>query len=159
MTDKIYLIGNKDEYDVYEQNINNIDALPLKNLPSSYFPFYYNQSESSIKKLEKLVPLMENYTRVSDADKKEDSAAYTINTDTLFSHLTSLEEAYQPYNNKNIFHITVVIVITWTIIGIYLLKMLYFVFGENYSYFVAFMIFVVLVIATVWSLFITSQTL
>jgi hypothetical protein len=44
MTDKIYLIGNKDEYSTYLADINNIDALPLKNLPVSYFPFYYNFS-------------------------------------------------------------------------------------------------------------------
>ena len=159
MTDKIYLIGNKDDYSVYETNINNIDALPLKNLPMTYFPFYYKNSESSVKNLQRLVPLIENYTRVDDPTQKDNTAAYTIDTEKLFSLLTSLEEPYQPYNNKNILHITVVIGIVWMIVGVHLMKLLYFAFGENYSYFVAFLIFIVLVIATTWSLFITSQSL
>jgi hypothetical protein len=158
MTDKIYLIGNKDEYSAYLTNINNIDALPLKNLPVSYFPFYYNQNESSIEKMKRLVPLIENYTKVSDANQKSESAPYTIDTDKLFSLLTSMEEPYQPFNNKNIMHINFVIILAWIIVGLYFLKLMYYIFEDYYSYFIVFMIFVLLVFATVWSLFITSQS-
>jgi len=158
MTDKIYLIGNKDEYGTYLANINNVDALPLKNLPVSYFPFYYNQNESSVEKMKRLVPLIENYTKVSDPDQKSQAAPYTIDTDKLFSLLTSMEEPYQPFNNKNIFHINVVIIIVWVLVGIYILKTMSYVFGEYYSYFIILMIFVLLAFATVWSLFITSKS-
>jgi hypothetical protein len=158
MTDKIYLIGNKDEYSTYLADINNIDALPLKNLPVSYFPFYYNQNESSIEKMKRLVPLIENYTKVSNADQKSEAAPYTIDTDKLFSLLTSMEEPFQPFNNKNIFHINIVIIIVWFVVGIYILKSMSYVFSEYYSYFIIFMIFVLLAFATVWSLFITSKS-
>ena len=158
MTDKIYLIGNRDEYSTYLANINKVDALPLKNLPVSYFPFYYNQNESSVEKMKRLVPLIENYTKVSDADQKSQAAPYTIDTDKLFSLLTSMEEPYQPFNNKNIFHINIVIIIVWVIVGIYILKSMSYVFGEYYSYFIIFMIFILLAFATVWSLFITSKS-
>jgi hypothetical protein len=158
MTDKIYYIGNKDEVSVYEANINNIDAFPLKNLPMNYFPFYYNQHESSVEKMQRLVPLIENYTKITDIEAKSNTALYTIDIDKLFSLLTSLEEKYQPFNNKNIFHITVVIIIIWTIIGIFLLKIFSYIFKDRYSYFILFMIFILLVFATAWSLLITSKS-
>ena len=156
MTDKIFLIGNKDDWSIYDANINNIDVLPIKNLPMSYFPFYYNESDKSVGKLERLVPLIENYTRV-DGDNKDNAAAYTIDTEKLFNLLTLLEEKDQPFNKNNIKHIKIVIIIIWIIILIGILKMLYYIFKDKYTYFILFMIMLLLIFSTLWALIITNK--
>lgn len=157
MTDKIFLIGNKDDWGVYQANVNNVDALPVKNLPMSYFPFYYNESESSIEKMKRLVPLIENYTKV-DGDNKPGAAAYDIDTEKLFSLLTTLEESYQPFNNNNLKHIKIVVIAVWFIIGMFILKIFYYIFREKYTYFILFMILILLVMATIWALVVTSKS-
>ena len=157
MTDKIFLVGNKDEWGAYEANINNIDALPIRNLPMSYFPFYYNESESSVEKMKRLVPLIENYTKV-DNENKVDAAPYSIDTEKLFSLLTNLEEPYQPFNNNNIKHIKYVVIVMWVIIGFFVLKIIYYQLNQRYIYFIIFMIFLLLVGATLWALIVTSKS-
>lgn len=157
MTDKIFLVGNKEEWEVYQQNINNVDALPLKNLPMSYFPFYYNESESSVEKMKRLVPLIENYTKV-DSENKPNAAAYSIDIEKLFSLLTTLEEPYQPFNKNNIKHLKIVVIVVWFILGMLLLKLLHYFLKERYTYFILFMIFALLVVATIWALIVTSKS-
>ena len=157
MTDKVFLIGNPDDWGVYQANLNNVDALPLRNLPVSYFPFYYNEIESSVEKMKKLVPLLENYTKVNGKDK-EDAATYDINIDQLFSLLTTLEEPYQPFNSNNVKHIRNVVVISWAIIIFLILKLLHYFIGDKYTYFILFMIVLFLIIATIWALVVTSKS-
>jgi len=157
MTDKIFLVGNQDEWGAYQANINNVDALPIRNLPMSYFPFYYNNSESSVEKMKKLVPLIENYTKV-DNEIKGSAAPYSIDTELLFSLLTNLEEPFQPFNNNNITHIKYVVIFVWMLIGFFVLKMIYYMLNEKYIYFILFMIFLLLVGATLWALIVTSKS-
>jgi hypothetical protein len=155
MSDKIFLIGNKSDFKAYEQNTNNIDTLPVANLPMTYFPFFYNNSETSIEKMKRLVPLIENKTEI-DVDGVV--AKNTIDTDKLFSLLTNLEESYQPFNNNLIFHIKIVVIIIWFIVFLAILKYISYILGEKYSYFILFMILMLLIISTIWALAITSRS-
>ena len=157
MGDKIFLIGPKEDYSVYENNTNNIDALPVKNLPMSYFPFLYNTSETSVEKMKRLVPLIENYSTTNSDNTK--SAEYTIDTDKLFSLLSTLEETYQPFNNKNIFHIKMFVIIVWMCIILFLLKMCYIWMNDKYTYFILGLILLLLIMCVVWALVVTSKSL
>lgn len=155
MSDKIFLIGNKSDFKAYEQNTNNIDTLPVANLPMTYFPFFYNNSETSIEKMKRLVPLIENKTEI-EIDGVV--AKNTIDTDKLFSLLTNLEESYQPFNNNLIFHIKAVVFIIWFIVFLAILKYISYMLGDKYSYFILFMIVILLIISTIWALTITSRS-
>jgi len=160
MSDKIFLIGNKDDYKEYEVNMLNVDTLPVANLPVSYFPFFYNDSESSIEKMKRLVPLIENAmnTNLSDVNSKDAKVAnFTIDTDKLFSLLTNLEESYQPFNNNNVYHIKMLVIFIWTVIILVILKFCQAMFGSNYTYFILVMIIMLLIMSTLWALVITSK--
>lgn len=155
MSDNIYLIGNKEDYSVFESNANNIDVLPIKNLPMSYFPFFYNNSEMSLDKLKQIVPLVENYTETND----ENSSKHTVDTEKLFGLLTKLEEPYQPFNNNNIQHIRTFITIVWILIGFLLLKLLNSLFKDKYIYFILVMVLILLFMSTMWALAVTTRSL
>lgn len=154
MSDKIFLIGNKEDFSVFESNAYNVDVLPIKNLPMSYFPFFYNNAEMSLEKMKNLVPLMENYTTTND----EMAVKYTIDTEKLFSLLTMLEEKYQPFNNNNIYHLKMFIFLLWIMIFYIILKFLYNYFQDRYIYFISFMILLLLMICTAWALLITTKS-
>jgi hypothetical protein len=155
MSDNIFLIGTKEDYSVFEANPNNVDTLPIKNLPMSYFPFFFNNSEMSLEKLKKIVPLVENYSTTKDENL---SVKYTIDTEKLFNLLTILEEQYQPFNNNNIYHIRVFISIIWVVIGFAILKCLNYYLKDKYTYFILFLILMLLVISTIWALVITTKS-
>jgi hypothetical protein len=158
-TNNIYLIGNQTEWESYSQgNSYNTDLLPIKNLPMCYFPFFYNNSELSIEKMKKIVALIENSSKV-DEKNKEEAAKHTIDTEKLFNMLTLLEEPYQPYNNNNIYHIKIFIIIFWILIGFGILKIFYYIFKDKYIYFILLMIFLLLCFCIAWSLTITSKNI
>ena len=176
---QILLIGNQEEYSVYQTNPNNVDSLPIKNLPMCYFPFFYNNSEMSIEKMKQLVSLNENYSKFSAeqlskcySDKtktqeeiqacveatRQSTAQNDIDTEKLFSLLTILEEPYQPYNNNNIHHIKICIVLFWILVALALLKICNYFFKDKYVYFMLFLIFLLLVMCTIWSLVVTVKS-
>lgn len=158
ISDKIFLIGNKDDYKEFELNKLNIDTLPVANLPVAYFPFFYNDNESSIEKMKRLVPLFENAMNINVADDKNAKvASYTIDTDKLFSLLTNLEESYQPFNNNNIYHIKMFVIFVWIVILFAVLKICRVIFGRYYTYFIIFMIMMLLIMSTLWAIIITGK--
>lgn len=153
-----FLIGNETDYNIFKQNTNNIDNLPVKNLPMTYFPFYYNNSETSIKKMNKLVPLIKNYIQDINTDiDGAENTPNTIDTDKLFTLLTNMEESYQPFNNNLIFHIKYFVIVSWILILFTILKLSAFYFKENYTYFIMIMILLVLVMATIWTFVVTGR--
>lgn len=158
-SDNIFLVGNKDDYKEFESNMLNIDTLPIANLPVSYFPFFYNDSESSIEKMKRLVPLFENAinTKIEDKNKDAKVANHTIDTDQLFSLLTNMEESYQPFNNNNIYHIKIFVIFIWILILFAVLKICRVLFGEYYTYFIIFMIMMLLIMSTIWAIIITGK--
>lgn len=154
MSDSIYLIGNKEDYSVFESNANSIDSLPVKNLPMSYFPFFYNNSEMSLDKLKQVVPLFENYTKT----ESDQASKHTIDTENLFELLTKLEEPYQPFNNNNISHIRAFVIVVWIMIGFLFLKMMQYFLKDRYIYFILVMVLALLFMSTVWALVMTTKS-
>lgn len=157
MADNIYLIGSQDELAEYKKNPNNIDLLPVGNLPMAYFPFFYSSSETSIEKMKRLFPLLENEegTDASLGIKAE----HNIDTDKLFSLLSILEESYQPYNNNNVQHITFVIIILWVFLLMMFLKIINYFFKSNYVYLISGAIIILLLISLTWAFVITGKQL
>jgi hypothetical protein len=153
-----YFIGDKADYKDYIEK-KDVTKLPLKNLPMSYFPFFYENSEVSIEKMRKLVPLLENYTKAKDDYQQSNAANNTIDTDQLFDLLTILEEPYQAYNTYQINHIYIVVIILWIIISFYVLKIFNIWLRDYYTMFILCMILVSLIIASLWSLFVTNNSI
>lgn len=157
---KFFLIGNQSDFKAWERNTNNVDALPVANLPMTYFPFYYNNSESSLEKMKRTVPLIKNGSFASSGTGSSDGkfAENEIDTDKLFTLLTNLEESYQPFNNNLIFHIKIVVFVIWCLVFLGLLRIIAYSIGGKYSYFILFMIMMLLFISTIWALVITSKS-
>lgn len=153
--EKYFLIGDEADFVNFKRNTNNIDFLPIRNLPMSYFPFYYKNSETSIEKMNRLVPLIKN--SISDANSEKQTAVNDIDTEKLFILLTNLEEPYQPFNNNLIFHIKLLISIVWILIVFGVLRIIAHFLNENYTYFISIMIILMLAMATIWALVITSK--
>jgi len=152
-----FLIGNETDYSNFKQNTNNIDNLPVKNLPMTYFPFYYNNSETSIQKMNRLVPLIKNNIKTKENVDGAQETPNTIDTDKLFLLLTNMEESYQPFNNNLIFHIKMFIIVIWILLFLGILKLVAYYLNENYSYFIIVMIILLLVMATIWTFVVTSK--
>ncbi len=156
---KFYFIGNKGDYEDFKNNTTDINNLPVKNLPMSYFPFFYNTSESSIEKLRKLVPLFETYTKTSISSDTSQPANNTIDTEKLFGLLSQLEESYQPFNQNNVKHIFMMIIFLWMIVLLFVLKIFSALLGVYYTYFILGLIGLLSVIGVIWSFFITNTVL
>lgn len=159
MSSKIFLIGDLNEYSNYIENINNIDFLPLKNLPITYFPFYYNENESSINKLKSIVPLLKNYNNDENKIiKYGDGTSFDIEIDKMFNLLTNIEEEFQPYNNNNISYIRAIVIIFWILLLFLILKYLSFILNEWYSYVILGLIIILLIFCSAWAILITSKS-
>lgn len=142
----MYIIGNdNEEYLEYIKNNQDIDYLPIKNLPAIYFPFYYNNNEISIEKLKRLIPLTDANT---DA-----------NLDNLFTSLINIEDKKQPYNNNNIFHIRIAVIFFWTIIFFIVLKVFNIILSDNYTFFILFLMGLLLLFCVLWSFIFTRRYL
>jgi hypothetical protein len=164
-TESTYFIGDEADYKQYREECNNgkadVSNLPVRNLPMSYFPFFYTNAESSIDKMQRLVPLFENYTKSISkiTGDQATAAAYNINTDELFSLLAQLEEEYQPFNRNNAVHLSIVIFVIWSIIGILILKIINTFFKNYYVKIIIGCIFVLLLLGVIWALFVTNTVL
>lgn len=154
---KFYLIGNQSDFKAWERNTNNIDILPIANLPMTYFPFFFSNSELSVEKLKRTVSLEKNSSLLSSG-VDGNVAENDIDTDHLFTLLTNLEESYQPFNNNLIFHIKIVVFFIWSMVFLGLLRITAYTLGGRYSYFILFMIMMLLIISTIWALVITSNS-
>lgn len=153
MAHNIYLIGNQDDLMEFKKNPDDINLLPVKHLPMSYFPFFYSSSESSIEKMKRIFPLLQNDEKIYNGKKAE----HTIDTDKLFSSLAILEESYQPYNNNHTFHITIFVIIMWYIGFMGGLKIVNYFFKTSYTYIISGAIISLLIISLTWALVITRK--
>lgn len=148
-----FYIGNPEDYDTYKTS-KYVGDLPVKNLPMSYFPFFYNNSESSISKLQRLVPLIENYTKTPGVDE-----TYTIDTEELFKLLSLLEDPNQPFNTNNAQNITLMVLLIWFAIGMWILKVVSVYFENRYVFVIIFFIGILLVFGVIWTLFVTNTVI
>jgi len=156
MSEKIFLIGNDD----FISTKFDISTLPVKNLPMAYFPFYHDTQEASLAKIKQLVSLDADISEVVSGSSNCPvlHTKTDIDTDRLFEVLTRMEYPYQPFNNNNSFHINIAVICIWIIILMIILKVCAQYMRENYTYFILFMIFVLLVVSSIWSLLITSKS-
>lgn len=159
----MYLIGNSENYEEYLKNIDNINYLPLNNLPVIYFPFDYDTKENvttlnifstiineNSNIIEKVDPI--NY-KCDDIDKNVKCS----NIKELYNSISILEEPWQPYNNNNIKTITYVLTIFWLFLIFIILKILYYYFEEKYTILMIVLISLILIIGLIYALFLTNN--
>ena len=158
MSTYLYFIGKDSDYKYFSVNPNDITKLPVKNLPMSYFPFFYETSEKSIERMRKLVPLFENYTKTTTSDGQT-SSQNNIDTEKLFGLLSQLEEPYQPFNKNNVTHIFMMTVFIWMVVVLIILKLLSAILDEYYTYFIMGLIILLSIIGIIWSFFVTNTVL
>jgi hypothetical protein len=158
MSTYLYFIGKDSDYKDFSVNPNDITKLPVKNLPMSYFPFFYETSEKSIERMRKLVPLFENYTKTTTSDGQT-SSQNNIDTEKLFGLLSQLEEPYQPFNKNNVTHIFMMTVFIWMVVVLIILKLLSAILDEYYTYFIMGLIILLSIIGIIWSFFVTNTVL
>ncbi len=151
----MFYIGNN--IDKIEYNGKDSTNLPLENLPISYFPFYYNTSETSLEKMRRLVPLLENYIKTDD--KNVISSKNTIDTDELFALLSQLEDPAQSFNNNNISHIMYVVIFIWIVITLIVLRLVQFYFGAKYIVVIGICILLLLLIGVGFALFMANSVI
>lgn len=162
----MYLIGNTENYQEYLKNIDNINNLPLNNLPVVYFPFDYNNkgNDTSINIFAKIVDDNSNIIeKVNPATayncKSGENNVKCSELKELYNSISILEEKWQPYNNNNIKTITNIIVIFWLILIFVVLKILHYYFKEKYSILIILLIVLVLLVGLIYALFLTSGKL
>jgi hypothetical protein len=172
----MFFIGDEIDYQSYQEKCNqgktDVSDLPVRNLPMSYFPFFYNNSESSIDKMQRLFPLFENYTKsvakMQGSSGSEGAtcsvdggtaASNNIDTDKLFGLLSQLEEPYQPYNNNNAKHITYVVFIIWGLLFFYFMKIVHTYLKSHYLKIIIASVFLLLLFGVLWTLFVTNTVL
>ena len=136
---------------------SDISLLPIEHLPMSYFPFYYNTNETSIEKMRRLVPLLENYIKTDD--ESAINAKYTIDTDELFTLLSELEDPAQPFNNNNVSHIAYVIIFVWICIALFVLQIIQYYTGTNYVVIILIGILLLLILGVGFALFMANSVI
>jgi hypothetical protein len=162
MSEKIYLIGNSENYQHYLENINNLNYLPLDNLPVVYFPFDYNNetNNTTINIFSTIVDKNSNIIEKIDASQykcdADDNNIKCSNVKELYNSISNMEEKWQPYNNNNIKIITYVIGIIWLLLIFIVLKLVSYYFNEKYSYIIISLISAILFIGLVYAFFITN---
>lgn len=161
----MYLIGNSENYEEYLKNIDNINYLPLNNLPVVYFPFDYDTKES--------VTTLNIFSTIVDKNsniiEKVDAVNYNCDNDDinknvkcsnikdLYNSISTLEEPWQPYNNNNIRTITNILIVFWLLVIFIILKVLYYYFEEKYSILMIILISLTLLIGLIYALFLTNN--
>jgi hypothetical protein len=162
MSEKIYMIGNSENYQHYLENINNLNYLPLDNLPVVYFPFDYNNetNNTTINIFSTIVDKNSSIIEKIDATQYKcdtgDNNIKCSNVKDLYNSISNMEEKWQPYNNNNIKIITNVIGIIWLLLIFIVLKLVSYYFNEKYSYIIISLISIILFIGLVYAFFITN---
>jgi hypothetical protein len=160
----MYLIGNSENYEEYLKNIDNINYLPLNNLPVVYFPFDYNTKENvtTLNIFSTVVDDNSNIIEKINPDdeyncKKEDKNVKCSYIKDLYNSISTLEESWQPYNNNNIRTITNILIVFWLLVIFIILKVLYYYFEEKYSILMITLISLTLLIGLIYALFLTNN--
>jgi hypothetical protein len=162
----MHFIG-KESYINSNKYKDNCDSkyLPLYNLPCVYFPFYYEKTENSVNNIKKLVPILQaSYSKVDTSRSclnKADIQSTTIplNVDDLLSKISNISQDYQPYNNKHVYYITMMVFLFWIGIFFVILKIIFIKFMSIYTYIIIFLSICLLIFASIWALIFTSQTI
>tara|TARA_B110001450_G_scaffold106122_1_gene100447 strand:+ start:1132 stop:1635 length:504 start_codon:yes stop_codon:yes gene_type:complete len=163
--ENIYLIGNSENNEEYLKNIDNINLLPLNNLPVIYFPFDFNNktNDTSINIFATVIDEKSNIIeKISGAneykcDKRGDNENIKCsNIKELYNSIATMEESWQPYNNNNIRTISNIIIIFWFLLAFLILKILHYYLKEKYSIMMIILISIILSIGLIYGLFLTK---
>lgn len=159
----MYLIGNSENYEEYLKNIDNINYLPLNNLPVVYFPFDYDTKENvtTLNIFSTIVDENSNIIEKVDAINYKcddvDKNVKCSNIKELYNSISTLEEPWQPYNNNNIKTITNILIVFWLLLIFIILKILYYYFEEKYTILMIVLISLTLLIGLIYALFLTNN--
>jgi len=159
----MYLIGNSENYEKYLKNIDNINYLPLNNLPVVYFPFDYDTKENvtTLNIFSTVVDENSNIIEKVDAvNYKCDNVDKNVkcsNIKELYNSISTLEEPWQPYNNNNIKTISNILIVFWLLLIFIILKILYYYFEEKYTILMIVLISLTLLIGLIYALFLTNN--
>lgn len=159
----MYLIGNSENYQEYLKNIDNINYLPLNNLPVVYFPFDYDTKENvtTLNIFSTIVDENSNIIEKVDAINYKcddvDKNVKCSNIKELYNSISTLEEPWQPYNNNNIKTITNILIVFWLLVIFIILKILYYYFQEKYTILMIVLISLTLLIGLIYALFLTNN--
>ena len=160
----MYLIGNSENYQEYLKNPDNINYLPLNNLPVVYFPFDYNNkgNETTLNIFSTIID--DNSTIIEKIDTEHykcdagnDKNVKCSNIKDLYNNISTLEESWQPYNNNNILTISYIIIVFWLLLIFIILKLLHYYFSEKYTIIMISAISIILLIGLIYSLFLTNS--
>tara|TARA_B110000858_G_scaffold2862_1_gene3311 strand:+ start:2848 stop:3345 length:498 start_codon:yes stop_codon:yes gene_type:complete len=162
MLENIYLIGNSENYQEYLNNVDNINFLPLNNLPVVYFPFDFNNkgNTTSINIFSTIVDEKSSIIEKIDPNTQykcgPDKNIKCSNIKDLYNSISTMEETWQPYNNNNVKTISNIIMIFWLLLTLLILKLLHYYFKEKYSIIMILLISVILIIGIIYAIFLTS---
>lgn len=163
MSENIYLIGNSNDYQNYLNNSDNINFLPIQNLPIVYFPFNFNNNnnDNNIKLFSRLVDNKSELKSIDDNTEftcdNNDNNIKCTNIKDLFNSIGNMEKEWQPYNNNNINIIIIVIIIVWIFIFLILLKILYLYLNNYYTIFMLSATSLILLIGIGYAFIITGR--
>tara|TARA_B110001450_G_scaffold190944_1_gene179111 strand:+ start:854 stop:1336 length:483 start_codon:yes stop_codon:yes gene_type:complete len=158
----MYLIGNSENYQEYLKNPDNINYLPLNNLPVIYFPFDYNKkgNDTTLNIFSTIVDNNSNIIeKINTTEYKcdGDNNVKCSNIKKLYNNISTLEESWQPYNNNNITTISNILIIFWLLLILIILKVIHYYFSENYTIIMITAISIILLIGLIYALFLTNS--
>ena len=158
----MYLIGNSENYQEYLKNSDNINYLPLNNLPVVYFPFDYNNKGNQTT-LNIFSTIVDNNSTIIEKINAEEykcddnNDVKCSNIKNLYNNISILEESWQPYNNNNIRTISNILIVFWLFLIFIILKIIHYYFSEKYSIIMISIISIILLIGLVYALFLTNS--
>jgi len=158
----MYLIGNSENYQEYLKNSDNINYLPLNNLPVVYFPFDYNNKGNQTT-LNIFSTIVDNNSTIIEKINTEEykcddnNDVKCSNIKNLYNNISILEESWQPYNNNNIRTISNILIVFWLFLIFIILKIIHYYFSEKYSIIMISIISIILLIGLVYALFLTNS--
>ena len=160
MSDKIYLIGNSETYKDYLDNLDNINYLPIENLPIVYFPFEYNNGKYNLNVFSKIVneddTIIDKIDATDEYNCVDSNNVKCSNIEKIYNNIAILEEEWQPYNRNNITIIYYVICIIWLIIIFILLKLINIYLNDKYTLFILSSISFLIIISLIYGIFLSN---
>ena len=145
-TNIAYFIGNNNniETNKYISNGGNTDYMNLTNLIASYYPLYYQN-------INNLYNFFEN-TQVCYQEKNN------IKTN-LSKYISIINDKNRIYNNNNINIITYTIIIYWLLLLLFIMRYICIQLPMYYVGILLFILIIVLLISSLWSLYVFNQNI
>lgn len=118
---------------------NSINNLPLDNLAVTYIPLYYQNSDYFKKNLK------DNISSIRDEE-------YNL----LYSDISNLNKKYKVYNKNIINFLLIPVMLIWLFIFFLILRFLYIKLNIYYSYILLFIIIILFIAGSLWTLYINN---